>query len=378
VLWRAAHFGATPTPPDARTGQPTFFGAAASLPQLPLGELLHHAAAAASSPDGVLRAMAALRDYGFVLVTGVPPTLEGTQAACAAIAPPMPSLYSRSGMWLTELRPPPPPPAPAGRQEGDATAPAAADSSLEEEGDASPASSEAAYNDTAFSCLPLPEHLDGAYFEAPPGLQAFHCLRPDEAGGHSLLVDGFAVAERLRTEAPSTFAFFASHELRFHHTERATHIHQWRRVFELDDDTGAIARVTWNNDDRAPLVPRRYAGLLATAAGLRGGSEGASAPHPPEGEAAVATAPDGAALVRDFYAHLPVLLRALRDPRFQLWLPLRPGSLLLFDNTRVLHGRSAIDPRSGRVLAGCYIAQQDWQGRWRALMAQHRGYAPAL
>ena len=394
VLWRAAHFGATPSPPDARTGQPTFFGDAAALPQLPVAELLAGADPAAAAPPssssrapyGVLRAMGHLRDYGFVVVTGVPPSLEATQAACAALAPLMPSLYSRSGMWVTELRPPPAPAPAAAAEESAAAAAAAADSaahtsSTDADSPGAPTSpaaadSETSFNDTAFSTLPLPEHLDGAYLEAPPGLQAFHALRPDPAGGHSLLVDGFAVAARLRAEHPATFAFFAAHELRFHHTERHTHVHQWRRVFELDD-AGEVARVTWNNDDRAPLVPRRYAGLWATAAGLRaggggdgGGGGGGSAPP-----SAVA---GGALIVRDFYAHLPVLLRALRDPLYQLWLPLRPGSLLLFDNTRVLHGRSAIDPRSARVLAGCYIAQQDWQGRWRALAAQHTGYAPAL
>jgi len=333
----------------------------AALPQLPLSELLPGGGSSGSSgnsgsggdgsgPLGALAAMARLRDFGFCVVTGVPPTLEGTEAACRAVAPPMPTLYSRSGMWCTELR---------AAEEAAVALPAGAQAPAAAE--AAATSTETDFNDTAFSTLPLPEHTDGTYFESPPGLQAFHALRADERGGHSLLVDGFAVAQVLRARHAATFDFFAATELRFHHTDAHAHNQQWRRVIGLGAD-GDVVSFAWNNDDRAPLVPRRAAG------GGGGGSGGGGRVHDA----------NAAALVHDFYTHLPVLLAALQDPAHQLWLPLRPGSLLLFDNTRVLHGRSAIDPRSGRVLAGCYIAQQDWHGRMRALAAQHQGYEPAL
>lgn len=322
VHWRAEHFGVQH--PSKAHGQPTVFPERDVLPRVALHQLLdsaHHCSAcppdAAYSRKRVLAAMRMLRDYGFVLIEGVPPTMEGTEAACRAIGPPMPTLYSRTGMWRTEVRP--------------------ADPSSE--------SSDSGFNDTAFSTLALPAHTDGCYWGDQPGLQAFHCLKADECGGHSLLVDGFAVAAALRREHPDTFEFFTKTPLRFHHTEPHTHVSAMRPVIQLDA-SGQVTGFSWNNDDRAPV----------------GRSIGMGGPA-----------------VSAFYRHLPVLLRALRDPAFELWLPLRPGTVLVFDNTRVLHGRSAFTAASGRVLAGCYVARQDWHGRMRALAAAEPGaYAPAL
>ena len=44
--------------------------------------------------------------------------------------------------------------------------------------------------DSAYSTVALPAHTDGNYFEDPPGLQIFHCLKADPQGGDTLLVDG--------------------------------------------------------------------------------------------------------------------------------------------------------------------------------------------
>jgi alpha-ketoglutarate-dependent taurine dioxygenase len=333
--------------------------AADALPVLPPGP----------STSGQLTALRQLRDYGFTLVTDTPATMEGTASACGRIGPPRPTLYARGdGMWRTEVRPEDAAPLP---------------------GSGSGGSSEGTFNDTAYSTLALPAHTDGCYWADPPGLQAFHCLRADPAGGHSLLLDGVALAERLRVTHPATFAFFASVELPFHHTDGAVHLHQWRRVITLTDDGVTVAGFNWNNDDRAPLTLRRYAPLRLAAATLlqqqgggsggKGGGGGA-----PSAAATAATSlvpsPDPS-LVRAFYrTHLPVLLAALRDPAAELWLPLRPGGLLLFDNTRVLHGRSAFRPSSRRVLAGCYVSREDWHGALRALSAASGadGYATPL
>ena len=47
---------------------------------------------------------------------------------------------------------------------------------------------------------------------------------------------------------------------------------------------------------------------------------------------------------------------ALRAPRFELRFLLSAGDLVMFDNCRLLHGRTGFDPAEGlRHLQGCYI-----------------------
>ena len=58
----------------------------------------------------------------------------------------------------------------------------------------------------------------------------------------------------------------------------------------------------------------------------------------------------------------------LRDPAHIIRLRLEPGDLLVFDNSRVLHGRTAYDPQSGaRHLQGCYVDNDDLLSRIRVL-----------
>ena len=52
---------------------------------------------------------------------------------------------------------------------------------------------------------------------------------------------------------------------------------------------------------------------------------------------------------------------------------LRPGTLVVFDNMRVLHGRSAVHPRTSRVVHGAYIADEVWRSRCRIINGQKSG-----
>ena len=48
----------------------------------------------------------------------------------------------------------------------------------------------------------------------------------------------------------------------------------------------------------------------------------------------------------------------LREPRFQLKLRLADGELVVFDNQRILHGRTAFSSaRHARHLRGCYLTR---------------------
>ena len=48
----------------------------------------------------------------------------------------------------------------------------------------------------------------------------------------------------------------------------------------------------------------------------------------------------------------------LRDPKYQLQYKLEEGDVLVFDNNRILHGRTSFDSQtSSRLLHGLYL---DW------------------
>jgi alpha-ketoglutarate-dependent taurine dioxygenase len=59
-----------------------------------------------------------------------------------------------------------------------------------------------------------------------------------------------------------------------------------------------------------------------------------------------------------FYGAYRRFARLLREPRFQLRMRLGSGTLVVFDNQRILHGRSAFSSaRFARHLRGCYLAR---------------------
>jgi gamma-butyrobetaine dioxygenase len=64
------------------------------------------------------------------------------------------------------------------------------------------------------------------------------------------------------------------------------------------------------------------------------------------------------------------------DARFELRFPLGAGELMMFNNSRVLHGRTAYDPNEGRRhLQGCYIDMDGPRSLYRTLSRRLR---PAL
>lgn len=186
--------------------------------------------------------------------------------------------------------------------------------------------------DTAYTNLPLPAHTDTTYFTDPAGLQAFHLLShhgPPETttddgsaplGGASLLVDGFHAARLLREEYPEDFDILTRVRLPWHASgNEGITLSPDRRypvievVDEQDRETtgvnGRIHRVRWNNDDRG-IVPF-------------GGPDA-----------------DGIDPVR-WYDAARKWQSILKRADVEYWNQLKPGRPLIFDNWRVMHGRSS-------------------------------------
>jgi gamma-butyrobetaine dioxygenase len=68
----------------------------------------------------------------------------------------------------------------------------------------------------------------------------------------------------------------------------------------------------------------------------------------------------------------------LRAPDFEIRFLLGAGELVMFDNCRLLHGRTAFDPSQGlRHLQGCYIDLDGPRSLYR-VMRRRLGHAPAV
>ena len=61
----------------------------------------------------------------------------------------------------------------------------------------------------------------------------------------------------------------------------------------------------------------------------------------------------------------------LETPQYELQFLLKKGELMMFDNNRVLHGRTAFNPSEGRrQLQGCYIDRDAPRSLFRVLTRQ--------
>ena len=177
----------------------------------------------------------------------------------------------------------------------------------------------------AYSDLGLGLHTDNPYREPVPGFQALHAVIASNEGGDSLFADGFALAEHLRVIAPEAFARLTTTAVPFHYRSQDAELYAERPLIELSA-TGRVASVHYNNRSIAPL--------------------NLDARETPA-----------------FYSAYRRFAALLRDPRFQLRTHLANGTLVVFDNQRVLHGRTAFSSaRHARHLRGCYLMRDSVYG----------------
>ncbi|GAA5883111.1 hypothetical protein JCM3774_002859 [Rhodotorula dairenensis] len=265
-----------------------------------------------STEQGVWEWLKRIDMYGFCLVSGIPGTPEATEALIRRIAFIRETHYG--GFW-------------------DFTA------NLE-------------HGDLAYSEVRLEAHTDTTYFTDPCGLQLFHLLSPSttHTGGHNLLVDGFRAAQVLKEQHPEHYDLLSTLPIPAHASGSGSasmpsgvHMRPLRRypVFN-HDESGQLVMVRWNGDDR----------------GVVGGDAF-------EGET-----------MDKWYDALRTWEAILRSDEAQLWSKMEVGTAVIFDNLRVLHGRSAFS--GSRRLCGAYVNGDDYRSRFRGLQKQFGGGDPRL
>ena len=185
-------------------------------------------------------------------------------------------------------------------------------------------------NDLAYTSLALDPHTDNPYRAPVPGIQLLHCLVNETSGGLSTLVDGFAVAQALRERHPQAFAILASTPVRFRYVDVDTELTASAALIELDLGGDLKAIHFSPRLDFVPLFARERLDAYYRA--------------------------------RQLFDH------RLRAPDFEIRFLLKAGDLVMFDNCRLLHGRTAFDPSEGlRHLQGCYIDSDGPRSLYRVL-----------
>jgi gamma-butyrobetaine dioxygenase len=168
----------------------------------------------------------------------------------------------------------------------------------------------------AFTGLAIAPHTDNPYRDPVPTVQLLHCLSSAADGGESGLVDGFFAAARLRAEDPAAFDLLAGTPVTFAYSDATADLRATRPMIGTDP-VGRIREIRFNNRSLLPvrLPPGQLAG---------------------------------------FYPAYRAFAELISRPELMLTFRLSPGDCIVFDNTRILHARTAFAATGQRHLQGCY------------------------
>lgn len=190
-------------------------------------------------------------------------------------------------------------------------------------------------NDLAYTAVELGAHTDNPYRSPVPTIQLLHCLTNETSGGLSTLVDGLAAAEALRERDPAAFQILTTTPVRFRFQDKTTELVASAAPIDLDV-TGAVRGI--HLSPRLDFVP-----LMSREA------------------------------LSEYYRARRVFDLMMRDREFEIRFLLNDGDLVMFDNVRLLHGRTSFDPDEGlRHLQGCYIDIDGPRSLYRVLRRTHQ------
>lgn len=154
------------------------------------------------------------------------------------------------------------------------------------------------------------------------------------AGGESVLVDGFKLAQVIEEENPDHYHILSTVPFDYQYRDKDNRYLNSYVPFTLNPDTGSISQVHFNNYDRSPISTRTVQALHRIK-------------------------PSGS--IADIYEAIQTFLKTMRESEYQYQFRLEPGRAVIFDNHRVLHARTAFTGR--RRLCGGYVNREDWRSR---------------
>jgi gamma-butyrobetaine dioxygenase len=187
-------------------------------------------------------------------------------------------------------------------------------------------------NNLAYTSHALPLHTDLPNQEMPPGYQFLHCVRNAAEGGESVFADAYMIADKVRRTDADAFRLLTSIPNPYRFQDRQHDIRVHRPMVSLDE--------------RDRVFDVRYSAHLMDSFDM----------------------PD--TVMADYYSAYRLFMAETRDPANIITFKLKPGEMVVFDNRRVLHGRTAFDPMTGhRLLKGFYVDRGEFDSRIRMLVA---------
>jgi gamma-butyrobetaine dioxygenase len=171
-------------------------------------------------------------------------------------------------------------------------------------------------NNLAFTGLKITPHTDNPYRDPVPTVQLLHCLSNAAEGGESGLVDGFKVAALLREQDPHAFEVLTRTPIPYAFRDARAELLTYRPLIDVDA-LGRIREIRFSNRHVQPLR-HAYEDVVA------------------------------------FYTAYRRFAQLAYQPELQVTFKLKPGDCMVFDNTRILHARTAFESSGTRHLQGCY------------------------
>ena len=185
-------------------------------------------------------------------------------------------------------------------------------------------------NDLAYTSLPLAPHTDNPYRNPVPCIQILHCIENNVQGGLSTLVDGFTVTKKLKKDFPKYYKILSEVKVRFQFVDQSVVLEDWAEMIRVDEN-GEFKQVRFS--PRLDFVPLLDLDKLEL-----------------------------------YYNARKKISELYNSDKYRIQFKLSPGDLLMMDNYRLLHGRTAYDSNEGdRFLQGCYIDYDSTDGKLKHL-----------
>jgi gamma-butyrobetaine dioxygenase len=182
-------------------------------------------------------------------------------------------------------------------------------------------------------------HTDECYRNMPTGIKFIHCISDSDSGtGYSLFADGFHIGELLHQAAPAAFELLSVEPVTFHRRYEEAIIVARAPIFSRAPN-GHVVGFRFQDRSLAPLdVPCGDVDALLDA--------------------------------------IDDLMRLIGDAQSQLRLRLAPGESVLFDNHRLLHGRTGFTGH--RHLQLCSVNRDTFISEMRVLQKNLNREGPYL
>ncbi|RDA95888.1 hypothetical protein CP533_5224 [Ophiocordyceps camponoti-saundersi (nom. inval.)] len=189
----------------------------------------------------------------------------------------------------------------------------------------------------AYSARALPLHQDLQYLDHTPMIQVLHCLENSCDGGDSLFSDAERIARLLWP-----------------------YINVSERLLPLVSCT-VDCRYRGQDNRRPAPHPHHFYQRARRVLHSSGPEESLTVSWSPPFQAPVAIDNRG---FEKWLNAARFFDRLVSDPKAVYRVRLQPGDCVIFDNRRLLHGRTAFDPSSGsRWMRGAYISSDDFLSR---------------